>query len=194
VRDAGRMQPLSRLNLETSRLSLRPWASEDLPEFERISNDPEVADFTASFVYPQPPGWAQDRLNRQIAGFGGDQCSFAVVWRPTIEVVAEVNISIDQKRNRGDVGYMCAREWRGQGIVAEAVQAMKSWVFATHPGVNRIQAVHYPRNSASGRVLEKVGFQREGVLRGYVLKNGVSEDVIIYAITRADFNEGFRVA
>ncbi len=176
------------MNLATARLILRPWALEDLPAFVRISNDPEVANFTASFVYPQPPNWARDRLNRQIEGFGDDRYSFAVIWQRTVEAVAEVNISIDLNRNRGDIGYMCAREWRGQGIVAEAVQAMISWVFTIHPAVNRIQAVHFPRNPASGRVLEKVGFQREGLLRGYVMKNGVSEDVFMCAITRADFN------
>jgi [ribosomal protein S5]-alanine N-acetyltransferase len=176
------------MKLETTRLILRPWTLEDLPAFEQISNDPDVADFTSSFVYPQPEGWAKARLERQIARFGEDQYDFAVIWRETFEIVAEVNISIDQKRHRGDIGYMCARDWRGRGIVSEAVQAMNTWAF-TNPEVNRIQACHFLRNPASGRVLEKAEMQREGVLRGYLVKNGVSEDVIMYGITRADFTE-----
>jgi [ribosomal protein S5]-alanine N-acetyltransferase len=171
--------------LETSRLILRPWTPEDLPAFERISNDPDVADFTSSFVYPQPPGWAKERLERVIARFGDDQYGFAVIWRKTLEIVAEVSISIDQKRHRGDIGYMCARDWRSRGIVPEAVRALNAWAF-TNLELNRIQACHFPRNPASGRVLEKAGLQREGVLRGYILKNGVSEDVIMYGVTRAD--------
>jgi [ribosomal protein S5]-alanine N-acetyltransferase len=171
--------------LETSRLILRPWTPEDLPAFEQISNDPDVAEFTASFVYPQPEGWAKARLERTIARFEEHQYGFAVIWRETLETVAEVNISIDQKRHRGDIGYMCARDWRGRGIVSEAVQAMNTWAFSNHE-LNRIQACHFPRNPASGRVLEKAGLQREGILRGYILKNGVSEDVVMYGMTRAD--------
>jgi [ribosomal protein S5]-alanine N-acetyltransferase len=171
--------------LETPRLILRPWTLEDLPAFERISNDPDVADFTASFVYPQPEGWAKDRLERKMGMQGTGAYSFVVIWQETLEIVADVNIGLDPKRARAELGYMCARDWRGQGIVPEAVRALNAWAFATLE-LNRIQACHFPRNPASGRVLEKAGLQREGVLRGYILKNGVSEDVIMYGIIRAD--------
>ena len=83
---------------------------------------------------------------------------------------------------------MCDQNWRGRGIVPEAVRALNAWAF-TNLELNRIQACHFPRNPASGRVLEKAGLQCEGVLRGYILKNGVSEDVIMYGVTRADFTE-----
>jgi [ribosomal protein S5]-alanine N-acetyltransferase len=176
------------MKLETSRLILRPWTLEDLPAFEWISNDPDVADFTSSFVYPQPEGWARERLERQIEAPGTWGHSFAVIWRETNEIIAEVSIGLELKRSRGELGYMCARDWRGRGIVPEAVRALTTWAF-TNLELNRIQACHFPRNPTSGRVLEKAGLHREGVLRGYILKNGVSEDVIIYGITRADFTE-----
>lgn len=174
------------ITLETPKLILRPWKLEDLPAFEQISNDPEVADFTSSFVYPQPEGWAKARLERQIGAQGTWGHSFAVILRETGEIIAEASIGLELKRARGELGYMCARDWRGRGIVPEAVRALNAWAF-TNLELNRIQACHFPRNPASGRVLEKAGLQREGVLRGYLLKNGVSEDVIMYGITRADF-------
>jgi [ribosomal protein S5]-alanine N-acetyltransferase len=176
------------MKLETSRLILRPWTLEDLPAFERISNDPDVADFTASLVYPQPEGWAKTRLERQIEAQETWGHSFAVIWCETNEIIAEVSIGLELKRKRGELGYMCARDWRGRGIVPEAVRALITWAF-TNLELNRIQACHFPRNPASGRVLEKAGLQREGVLRGYMVKNGVSEDVIMYGMTQADFIE-----
>ena len=179
---------MTQATLETERLILRPWTNEDLSAFERISNDLDVADFTASFVYPQPQGWAQERLERMTARFGDDHYGFAVIWKETPKVVAEVSIGLEPKRARGELGYMCDQNWRGRGIVPEAVQALNAWAF-TNLELNRIQACHFPRNPASGRVLEKAGLQCEGVLRGYILKNGVSEDVIMYGVTRADFTE-----
>jgi [ribosomal protein S5]-alanine N-acetyltransferase len=173
------------MKLETPRLILRPWTLEDLPAFERISNDPDVADFTASFVYPQPEGWVRERLEKTIGAQGSWGYSFAVIWRETNEIVANVGLGLEPKRARGELGYMCARDWRGRGIVPEAITALNAWAFANLE-LNRIQACHFPRNPASGRVLEKAGLQREGVLRGYIVKNGLSEDVVMYGITRAD--------
>ena len=118
------------MNLETPRLILRPWTTEDLPAFERISNDQDVADFTASFVYPQPEGWAKERLERKIGAQGTGSYSFAVIWRETLEIVADVNIGLELKRARGELGYMCDRDWRGRGIVPEAVRALNVWAFA----------------------------------------------------------------
>jgi [ribosomal protein S5]-alanine N-acetyltransferase len=173
------------MKLETSRLILRPWTPEDLPAFKQVSNDPDVAEFTASFVYPQPEGWVKERLERVIDTYGTMGYTFAVIWKETEEIIASVGIGLEPKRARGELGYMCARDWRGRGIVPEAVRALNAWAFATLE-LNRIQACHFPRNPASGRVLEKAGLQREGMLRGYILKNGVSEDVVMYGITRAD--------
>jgi [ribosomal protein S5]-alanine N-acetyltransferase len=107
---------------------------------------------------------------------GAGAYSFAVIWRETFEIVADVNIGLEPK---------CARDWRGRGIVPEAGQALNTWAFINLES-NCIQACHSPRNPASGRVLEKADLQREDVLRGYILKNDVSEDVIVYGITRAD--------
>ena len=52
----------------------------------------------------------------------------------------------------------------------------------------RLEANHFPRNPASGRVLEKAGFIREGLLRGAVWKGEKPEDVIQYAILSTDLS------
>ena len=50
----------------------------------------------------------------------------------------------------------------------------------------RIEAGHYPRNPASGRVLEKIGMRLEGTLRGHLLKGDVFEDTVMYARLATD--------
>ena len=56
-------------------------------------------------------------------------------------------------------------------------------------GLNRIFATHFPRNAASGRVLEKVGMSVEGTLRQHWKKWGVFEDVIMYSILREEYED-----
>ena len=49
-------------------------------------------------------------------------------------------------------------------------------------GLHRIEGQHYVENPASGRVMAKAGMTREGLLRGYVLRDGVPRDNVLYAI------------
>ena len=54
-------------------------------------------------------------------------------------------------------------------------------------GLERIHAAHFPRNPASGRVLQKLGMRQEGTLRSHLVKWGVPEDLSIYGILREEF-------
>jgi RimJ/RimL family protein N-acetyltransferase len=70
--------------------------------------------------------------------------------------------------------------------MSEAVGATVGYAFTTLP-LNRLYAHHMTRNPASGRVLERNGFQREGVLRQRVRKWGRYEDVALWALLREDW-------
>ena len=51
--------------------------------------------------------------------------------------------------------------------------------------LHKIEASHMTRNPASGRVMEKIGMAREGLLRAHAFKNGVFEDLAVYGITES---------
>ena len=163
--------------IKTQKLTLRPWTLEDLPTFERIYDKPDIADFTSSFVYPKPEGWAKERLEQMIASFGIDSYSFAVGG------AANIGLYLEHGSERAELGYTCNQNWRNRETVMYAIRAVNRWAFANLE-VNRIQAFHFPHDSAPGRVFKKGGLKCEGVQRGYLLKNGSSEDVIMYSLTR----------
>jgi [ribosomal protein S5]-alanine N-acetyltransferase len=172
--------------LTTDRLILRPWQLEDIATFAALSNDPEIADHTLSSVCPQPDGWAQTRVERMIASFTERKnFSFAVMRKDTAEVIADCGISFDERHKRGEMGYWCGAAYRGHGFMTESARAVMQFGFE-QLGLHRVQASHFPRNPASARILEKIGMQREGLLRGYVQKNGQAEDVIYYAALKSD--------
>ncbi len=172
--------------LETARLHLRPWTLADAPTFAHLSDDPEIAANTGTFLHPQPVGWAHQRIARYLESTQlGTGYSFALRLRDSLEVIGECGITTEVRHNRAELGYWCGAAHRGNGYITEAARAVVTFGFETL-GLQRIQASHFPRNPASGRILEKLGMQPEGLLRGYYLKHGVPEDVMYYAALRVD--------
>ncbi|KAM1038910.1 hypothetical protein ACFX13_034255 [Malus domestica] len=82
-------------------------------------------------------------------------------------------------RHKADLGYAIAAKYWGQGITTKAVEVAISQVFKDSPSLVRLQAFADVENKASQRVLEKAGFQKEGVLRRYGYLKGNIKDLNI---------------
>ncbi len=83
-----------------------------------------------------------------------------------------------------ELGYVLGEAYWGRGIMPEAVAPVVAWL-KQNPVVTRIQAYHDTDNPASGRVLEKLGLVREGVLEKYANHPNVSDelrDVVMYGV------------
>ncbi len=87
--------------------------------------------------------------------------------------------------HRGELGYWVGVPYWGRGIATEAAGEVLRFAFDVL-GLNRVYATHVPRNPASGRVMEKLGMQREGYLRSHAFAGGHYEDLILYAIIAGD--------
>ena len=98
------------------------------------------------------------------------------------------------------IGWCCLVEWNpdyrsatlgyclddsawGQGFATEAADALLRWAFDTLD-LNRVQSDADTRNTASARVLEKLGFVREGMLRENCIVNGDVSDSWVYGLLR----------
>lgn len=87
----------------------------------------------------------------------------------------------DIYRNTAEIGYFVGEEFWGRGIATEALKQMIDYGFSELK-LRRISAGIMDYNKASARVLEKVGFQFEGVSKWAILKNGVVCDEIRFGI------------
>jgi len=87
--------------------------------------------------------------------------------------------------HRGELGYWLGRSFWGRGLATAGVRAVSAYAFETL-NLKRIEATAFPDNKASHRVLDKAGFVREGVLKGYHLKNGILIDACMYALVKND--------
>jgi RimJ/RimL family protein N-acetyltransferase len=85
-----------------------------------------------------------------------------------------------------EVGYALTTAQQGRGVMSQALQILVADLFGQTP-LERLEARCAIGNHASQRVLEKVGFQREGLLRGYFRLDGRRVDNYLYALLRDDF-------
>ena len=179
--------------LETERLVLRPYALADAPSVQRMCGDRAIAATTLAIPHPYPDGAAEQWLSTHAESFRqGTEAILAITLKPDGQVVGSIALSINKNHQRGELGYMVARECWNQGYCTEAVRALMGYGFSVL-GLSRIQAMYFPRNPASGRVLQKLGMTREGLLRQYVCNRGVFEDLLMYSILRPEFEPAGRV-
>jgi ribosomal-protein-alanine N-acetyltransferase len=117
----------------------------------------------------------------------------------TIEVDGRVAgwVSVDvtsRDHHVASVGYSLAPDARGRGIMSEALDRVIPIVFdPAGLALERLEAVAAVENVASRRVLEKSGFQPEGIARGYLIIAGKRVDHARYGLLRSDMMPGYAV-
>lgn len=168
--------------LDTTRLVLRPFRLADAAEVQRLAGAREIADTTLTVPHPYPDGAAEEWINTHPAAWTERTAAvLAVTTRESGALVGAVGLALTMADRRGELGYWIGMPWWNRGYATEAGQALLDFGFATL-GLHRIMARHLARNPASGRVMQKLGMVQEGVLRHHVLKWGVFEDLVVYAV------------
>lgn len=89
-----------------------------------------------------------------------------------------------ERRMTAEIGYWVGQRFWGHGIATAACGALTRWIFRKTE-IERLQAEVYVPNRASQRVLEKCGYEAEGILRRAIVKNGEVLDAIVYAKLRS---------
>ncbi len=102
-------------------------------------------------------------------------------------VVGQVSLrNVNHMMRYAEIGYGVSEVHQGQGIATAAVRLLVDLVFSRSDLRKLIAHVH-DRNAASCRVLEKLGFTREGLLREHYLINGVPENEILYGVLKHEW-------
>ena len=173
--------------LETPRLLLRPFALSDAQSVQALAGDAAIADTTLRIPHPYEDGMAEEWIGTHERLFeSGEQANFAITRKTNRELVGAIGLVIEGGADRAELGYWVGKPGWGQGYCSEAGRAVLAFGFETLH-LQRIHACFFPRNPASGRVLEKLGMIREGVLRRHVKKNGLYEDIVVCGILREEW-------
>lgn len=176
-------------NLQTTRLTLRPPTMLDLDDLCENCRHKEVADGVLTVPHPFTREDGIKRLRDHIFNNEhGRGCVWLVARAEDGAVIGDCGFQADDTHARAVMGYTIRPEHWNKGYATEAIDAMLRYAFADRvPAVHRMMADHYVENPASGRVCEKAGMVREGVMRGFLKKNGEFRDVVRWAIIRDDW-------
>ncbi len=178
-----RMQP----SFTTARLILRPFVAADAAAVCELAGAREIADTTISIPHPYPIEAAEDWTASRLSAYESDEAAdFALILRATGELIGSTGLrDIDREHSQAELGFWIGVPWWGRGFASEAAGRVLEFGFV-EISVNRIYAHHMVRNPASGAVLRKLGFKREGTLRQRVRKWGEFEDVVIYGLLSSE--------
>jgi RimJ/RimL family protein N-acetyltransferase len=164
-------------------VTLRPVQEQDLPFLDRLDLDPAAVGEFEWAGYAAAP-----RLRKRWNENGlldGESGILVVSVEGAVAGIASWRFI-----RRGGPPGVCAEfgvalvpEHRGMGIGTEAQRLLINYLFA-HTTVERLEALTDTENLAEQRVLDRLGFQREGVLRHAVWQRGGWRDLVLYAMLR----------
>lgn len=176
--------------LRTSRLILRPFELDDALSVQLLAGAREVADTTLHLPHPYPSGIAEQWIATHGLEWAGGTCAtYAITDAHTGQLFGAIALTIAAAHARGELGYWIGLPYWNRGYCTEAGRALLELGFDVL-GLHRIQARHLTRNPASGRVMQKLGMQPEGVHRHAMRKNDRFEDLAMYGMLADEWLRG----
>ncbi|GAA4878956.1 GNAT family protein [Kitasatospora terrestris] len=171
--------------IDTPRLRLRRFRPEDAPALAAYRSDPQVARYqgwesplsaeaaaaqVASYAAgdPRRPGWFQ----------------YAIELRAEGRLIGDLGVGLHENLRQAEVGFTLAADRQGQGYASEAVRALVDALFAG--GLHKVSAECDARNASSARLLERVGFRREGLRRSHTWFKGEWTDDLVFGLLADD--------
>lgn len=166
--------------LISERVCLRPMNPDDASSIFALFSDPEAMRYWSYPPYTEL-AQAEARLARDIAGAAqSDVLPWGIAWEGTLIGTVTLH-DLNLSGGRAELGYMLHRSHWGQGLASEAVSLAIDHAFTTL-GLRRLEADIDPRNTASQRLLERLGFVREGYLRERWCVAGEITDTALYGL------------
>ena len=163
---------------------IRKWRLTDAYDLSvALSNKRVLDNLRDGLPYPYTVSDGEDFIKAMLSAHENDIFAFAIVadGKAVGSIAAYRQGNIHSRT--AELGYYVAQEFWGRGLATAAVKEICAYVFE-NSDIMRIYAEPFARNAASCRVLEKSGFSLEGIMRKNAVKNGIVEDMKLYALIK----------
>jgi ribosomal-protein-alanine N-acetyltransferase len=172
--------------LESARLRLRPFEPSDAGQLQKLAGVRAVAAGTLHIPHPYTMSDAVEWIASRPQVLESGNIVYAITLRSSAELIGAIGLVLRPQHDKGEIGYWIGEPFWGRGFATEATGAVIAYGFEIL-GLNRLFAIHFARNPASGRVLEKNGMRHEGTLRQDIRKWDEYVDVEVYGILRGEW-------
>ena len=178
--------------LLTERVRLRAPIASDWASWAEVRRQ------SKTFLQPWEPTWPPDSLSRgsfrrrieqtEREAREGSARSFLLLLRDADTVIGGLTISHIRRgvSQTASLGYWLGEAHTGRGYMTEALRTAIPFAF-TELKLHRIEAACLPKNEASQRLLERLGFQEEGRARGYLKIDGRWQDHVLFGLLEEDW-------
>lgn len=175
--------------LETERLSLVQITQKNVEEIFSIFSNEEVIKY-----YGMDPFTEKDQAVKMIDSFqtrfeNQQGIRWGIVEKESKKLIGTIglnNLVLHAKRT--EIGYDLLPEYWRKGFMSEAIKEITAYCF-DKLGIYRIGANIFPDNTASSTLVEKLGFQKEGLLRGYLVQGNQSHDLNVFSLIKPDWQK-----
>jgi RimJ/RimL family protein N-acetyltransferase len=173
--------------IEAERVRLRCIEDSDLDQLYAIFSDPKVMRYWST-----PPLESVEEVQAllkeiQSGNEQGTMLKWGVALKATDEVIGTVTLfNLEEAQGRAEIGYAQAQAHWGNGYINEALQALLTYAF-DEMKLRRLEADVDPRNAASIKTLERLGFKREGFLRERWHVAGEIQDALFYGLLEREW-------
>lgn len=173
--------------LDTARLRLRTIQRSDLEQIYLLHSDSRAMRYWSFAPWSEPQQALDWFEQRRRMGEREEVWPWAVTLAGVDELIGIVTLfAVNRGSQRAETGYQLHPSRWGRGYAREALGAVLDYGFDALD-LRRIEADIDPRNEASCRLAERIGFQREGYLRERWRVNGEIADTALYGLLRRDF-------
>lgn len=181
-------EPLETPRLETERLALRPMTLDDIDFLLKHFGDPETNRYSSY----EDLKTRKDaiRLYRDFMEPGSPtRFRLGVELKETRQLVGTLGLHNYSRRDRrAEIGYDLYKDYWGKGIMIEAVRILINYGFQ-QLNLNRIEATTDSENASSIKLLERIGFLKEGHLRQKYFYKGKYHDELVFSLLKKDWEK-----
>lgn len=172
----------------TDRLYIREYKKSDLDAYVHVVRQPEI--YATTYGIPREYSRMMGRINLKFIKRNrimGTALEYAVLLRENNRYIGNVGlINISHDHNRADISYFIDKDYMNKGYATEAAAVMLNFGFEGL-GYHKISGVCMSANTASRRVMEKLGMTYEGTLREDLYKDGIYYDIDRLSILRSEY-------
>lgn len=171
--------------IKTQRLEINLFEEKHLPELFRYRSDPSV--FLFYSIEPKSIDELAVYLRDNITEFDDSNGYSVFCILLNNKVIGDISVKYWGFENKiNALGFAIDPAYQNNGYAFEAVSSLITYIFL-ELNRNRIQATVDPKNKKSIKLLERLGFEREGIIKEVVYSNGIWEDEYLYALIKSDW-------